>query len=92
MQRDGEVNAEMNAEIDALGHLAGAVVDLLAQLRTTDDPAERARLSTEFAVGLDDLRADLRCRHGLVDRDAGAALARALAHVEELGRAVSGRT
>ena len=83
---------EPDAEHAALGHVADAATELLEQLRTTSDAGERATLGAVFAARIDGLRADLRRRHGLTDRDATAVLARALAHVEELGQAVSGRT
>jgi hypothetical protein len=84
-------DAELDAEIDALGRLTSAVVDLLAHLRTTDDPAKRAVLGAEFAARVDDLQADLRHRHGLSERAAVGVVARALAHVGELGRSASER-
>ena len=80
-----------DAERDALAHLTDAVVDLLERLHATSAADERAALGAAFAARIDGLRADLQRRHELTDRDATAVIARALAHVEELGQAVSGR-
>ena len=85
-------HAAQDATIDALTAVSTAVIDLLAQLRAASAPDERDALGAGFAARVDGLRADLQRRHGLTDRDATAVIARALAHVEELGQAVSGRT
>ena len=85
MQRD----AELDAELDALGRLASAVVDLVGRLRVADAPAERAALRAAFAARVDALRADIERRHGLTERQAVAVVARALARVSELRRAAT---
>ena len=82
MQRD----EELDAELDALGRLASAVVDLVGQLRVADGPAERAALRAAFAARVDGLRADIERRHGLTERQAVAVVARALARVGEMRR------
>ena len=80
-----------DAEHDALAHLTDAVIDLLERLQATSVADERATLGAAFAARIDGLRADLQRRHGLTDREASAMVACALADVEELGQAASGR-
>ena len=87
MQRD----AESDAELDALGLLVSAVMDLLGRLRVADAPAECAALRAEFAARVDGLRADIGRRHGLTTRQAVAVVARALAHVSALGHVATTR-
>src|SRR5688572_19098415 len=65
-------DTELDAEIDALGHLTSAVVDVLTQLRTASTAAERAALRAEFDARIDRLLANLGARHGLDERRAGA--------------------
>ncbi len=80
-------DAETDATIEALEGLAAAGADVLGRLRDTSDPGERAALGAAFEARVDDLRAGLRRRHGLTDRQAAAILARALARISETARA-----
>ena len=80
---------EPDAEHDALGHVADAVMELLEQLQTTSDASERTAQGREFTTQVDGIRADLRARQGLADREAEAVLARALARVGDLVRAMT---
>jgi hypothetical protein len=77
-------DAELDAELDALGCLVGAAVDLLGQLRGAPAPAEHAALRAQFAARVDGLRSDIERRYGLTDRQAVAVVARALARVGEM--------
>ena len=77
-------DARLNAELDALGQLASAMEELLEQLRTASTPDKRAALGTEFAARVDGMRTDIGLRHGLADRDAVAAVARALVRVSDV--------
>ena len=73
--------AEVAVEVAALDAVATAVTVLLERLRAASDPTERAAIGAEFIAMIDRIQADLGRRHGLTDRDAGAALARALIRV-----------
>ena len=73
-------------EAAALDGLLTAAATLLDRLRATRDPAERAALGAAFDARVAGLRAELVHRHGLDERAADAALARAVARLTDLVR------
>ena len=84
-------DAETNAEIDALNHLASAVVEFLERLRTTSDLSERHELRDEFHARVDGIREDLGHRDGLDEGHAEAIITRSLARVIEAVRGTPSR-